>query len=371
MDSDLTTISTSNVSHLADLTCTDFTANEANLGEVPTQLAPTDAVPDGTLCQVGPVSLVSPESSISETPAIADLNPGLQAPKAAVPGGRSREEMLKLIDQIVELFNNNNFESLSNLLAVTSVENVNVRTQLDPEPIREGGMNPAVGLANYVGISPMELSGVPSILLTWLLLSSAHPDGAITVVDRRICYRRVLKASTTATTGAPTVTRSGNARTVTPARHNGAPVTIIETVLKLTGSCVVTRSLQALLHTAVSVGDAFVGPVFDTVPTGEKSSSSSSSSSSSGIQRTVRHEDLRALVNRVLAEASPTSEISSPVVGTPSDGSESLHSHTENRRQYLFEWRVQFDQHDRLTHWNTTVLAYEPEESSSVEWDSE
>jgi hypothetical protein len=259
-----------------------------------------------------------------------------------------RQILLSLVDSLVVFFNLADLESLLSMLAVSCSDNVVVKTCLEA-PTSSNNRKSLGVLTTDDRVVPYVTHNqtVASITLVWLLLYAAHPDGVMKVIDKRICYR----------TYKPTATKLGGA--VPP------PASILEVVVTMCGFCVVPQLLQQVLARAVSTIGGSLPPVLacqhkqcpNHRTTGSRAfvSNDEALESATGRDAAVKSGALSILqaVNRLTAEFTAMSQTGAPGCGAAGVASQ--------RWRYLIEFRLQFDEHDLVTHWTTTMLAAEPE----------
>jgi hypothetical protein len=114
---------------------------------------------------------------------------------------------------------------------------------------------------------------------------------------------------------------------------------VLEAVVTLCGSCVVQQSLQELLIQAVTNNSTAASATHGIVGAGH------TASGQSGATAEKIHLITRLLSSQAGWKPSPN-----------------LSGVEGKRWRYLIEFRLQFDEHDLVTHWTTTMLAAEPEE---------
>lgn len=183
-------------------------------------------------------------------------------------GGKSRAQLLQTLDPIVMAFNAADFETLAKSLRTICSKDVVLLCKLSPDLITEDEVQ-IVDIDTYIFPEPPidtndkfyhHLSGVSALLLLWVLLHETHPDAVMQIIDKRICYRQVVNLKSDhpciedslLDKGSP---RSRNRNSIQSVVTQ-APVTIIEAVLKFSGSCLASRSLDDLFadlarHTGV------------------------------------------------------------------------------------------------------------------------
>ncbi len=196
-------------------------------------------------------------TSISSLDSQVDLNDGKF---------KTRSELVKSFDPIIESFGSADYETLMKLAEALFSKNVSLSCKLIPDPITNIVSDEFFDIDSYIIPDPpvqlentfQQYTGIPSVLLLWMFLRETHPDSTMEVIDRRICYRQVipnyLQLFNTNLTGTqhatmPTRSRRTNKATSTPAdllKTGQTPVSIVEMVVKLSGSCVTTRPLDAI-----------------------------------------------------------------------------------------------------------------------------
>eukprot|EP01032_Pedospumella_encystans_P024351 gene24351-27545_t len=211
-----------------------------------------------------------------------------------------------------------------------------------------------------------------------MYLREVHSDGDMEVIDRRICYRQVLpdylQLFNIDRSEAPQPTmpmRSRRASKVptmpthsTLATH--APVSIVEMVVKLSGSCVTQRPLDALfadllqaqstLATGSEVNneqEVVTADALKTRITGflvQHSAPALSSSQSEDFQDTVSSQPLRHVVSVTTTSTDSTEdEELRALLGAP----RSIH------RKYLADIKLAYNEHDVITLFEFNVRAAE------------
>jgi len=217
---------------------------------------------------------------ISTLDSQADLNDGQF---------KTRSELVKSFDPIIESFGSADYETLVNVAETLFSKDVSLSCKLIPDPITNIASEEFFDIDSYIIPDPpvqlentfQQLTGVPSVLLLWMFLREIHPGGAMEVIDRRICYRQILpnylQLFNTNLTMAqqekmPARSRRANKAATTSAdlsKTGQTPVSIVEMVVKLSGSCITTHPLDAIfanicnaleVHTSDSV---VLGPEVD------------------------------------------------------------------------------------------------------------
>jgi hypothetical protein len=147
----------------------------------------------------------------------------------------SRSKLLMFIDNLVHVSNGADFDSLLSILALGCCETVTVVTSLQAMPSTNNRISLGVLTADH-RVAPFitQEPSVHSIALVWIILFCSHPDGVMSIVDKRICYRTTQSAQ-------------GNGKMLAPQQ---TPTSILEAVVTLCGSCIVGQSLQDILTQA-------------------------------------------------------------------------------------------------------------------------
>jgi hypothetical protein len=252
-----------------------------------------------------------------------------------------RAALLCLSDAIVKLFNDADFESLMSLLALKCCEKVVVTARLQVLPSSNNRISTGVLISDDRVLSYVaQESSTYSIALVCMLLQSTHPDGVMKIIDKRICYH------------------SCKARGVTPI----SPTSVMEVVVMLRGSRVVPRCLHELLQEATIEQrntKEQLSPCsqhISTVQTSEREFNSSRTVVVSTGYGTSSAEviALSTVVGKCITKRSAVADSCHQV-----DDDDTYEGHGW---RYLIAFRLQFDEHDLVTHWTTTMLAAEPEE---------
>jgi hypothetical protein len=281
-----------------------------------------------------------------------------RATAAAAHEDPGRRKLLSLVDSLVIFFNLADLDSLLSMLAVRCSENVAVKTCLEAPASTNNRKSLAV-LAPDDRVVPYitQERSVESVSLVWVLLYAAHPDGVMTVIDRRICYRTYQ-------------TRSTDNSTVED--ELAPPASILEVVVTMCGFCAVPQLLQRVLVRASSTIGTSQQSVLACQPHRSADRNANEHRHSSAKRVSGSTQDSRAAVKsnalwvvhaveRLIEEFVPN-----PYVHTRDQRSSSASSEgpiaMNGRWRYLIEFRLQFDEHDLVTHWTTTMLATEPEE---------
>jgi hypothetical protein len=253
-----------------------------------------------------------------------------------------RHKLLNLLDLCVKMYNEVDFEALMRVFAMSCNEAVHVKTCLEPPTITNNRKSVGVltvddRVVPYVA----QKKTVSSISTVWMLIHSAVPDGVMKIIDKRICYRAITPAFSGSTA---TLAGSGKGRTTG---------SYMEVVVTLCGTCAIQQSLHEVLklelaHPAdiCSVDQGDNDRHSFTTRTAPVQCRTAPIPPSNSVNAAV---GLDALCTLLAAEAG---------AGAAS-GTESAMG---KRWRYLIEFRLQFDEHDLVTHWTTTMLAAEPED---------
>jgi hypothetical protein len=258
-------------------------------------------------------------------------------------GHVGRAALLCLSDAIVKLFNDADFESLMSLLALKCCEKVVVKACLQVFPSSNNRISTGVLISDdrvlpYIAQEPSTYS----IALVCMLLQSTHPDGVMKIIDKRICYH------------------SCKIRGVNPT----SPTSVMEVVVMLRGSRVVPQCLHELLQVAITEQRnsqeqlSTCSQHISTVPTSERDFNSS--------RAVVVSTGYGASSAEVIALSTVVGKCITTRCGVADDSCHQVdddHDTYEGHGwRYLIGFRLQFDEHDLVTHWTTTMLASEPEE---------
>jgi hypothetical protein len=257
-----------------------------------------------------------------------------------------RQKLLNLLDRCVKMYNEVDFEALMRAFTMSCNEAVHVRTCLAPPTITNNRKSVGVlTVDDRVVPYVTQKRTVSSIATVWKLIHSAVPDGVMKIIDKRICYRAAKQPFSD--------------RICTPAGGGKGQVTgsCMEVVATLCG----TRAIQQSLHEVLKRELTELADPADiySVVQGENDRNSFTTTTapvqyraapvpaSNGVNVAV---GLDALCTLLTAETRAGAESNTvPVVAG-------------KRWRYLIEFRLQFDEHDLVTHWTTTMLAAEPEE---------
>jgi hypothetical protein len=277
-----------------------------------------------------------PATNNSTAKAIIVQDMGLYAMKDTEHVGRAA--LLCLSDAVVKLFNDADFESLMSLLALTCCEKVVVKACV---PSSNNRISTGVLISDDRVLAYIaQESSTYSIALICMLLQSIHPDGVMKIIDKRICYH------------------SYKARGVNPT----SPTSVMEVVVMLRGSRVVPRCLHELLQEATIEqrnAQEQLSPCsqhISTVQASEREFGASRTAVVSTGHGTSSAEviALSTVVGKCITKRSAVADSCHQV-----DDDDTYEGHGW---RYLIEFRLQFDEHDLVTHWTTTMLAAEPEE---------
>jgi hypothetical protein len=240
------------------------------------------------------------------------------------PPQGGRVKLLMFIDNLVSMSNGADFNSLLSMLALACSETVTVVTCLQAMPSTNNRISLGVLTADdRVAPYITQECSVHSIALIWIILYCTHPDGVMKIVDKRICYRTAQPLPGNESEGAWQQTSTS----------------VLEAVATLCGSCIVQHSLHEVLVQAVMNNCAAAHSANFTTEANK------TTFGQSGATAEKIHLLTRLLSNQ--AGGWPTSETCG------------VHG---KRWRNLIEFRLQFDEHDLVTHWTTTMLAAEPED---------
>ena len=328
-------------------------------------------------------------SKEQNNPSIVAKTLDVNVAKTKVDTNKSRSQVLRIIDQVVNSYNSVNFESLLQNISTSSIQDVLLKVRLTP-----GSIDPSPNLQpNVSTTSEYVTMGVPSIFLLWMLFHETHPDGVMHVVDKRICYRQILN-KIPASQVYPSIADQGNvsnrANSIPPHTVGAsAPVSIVEAVLRFSGSCITSQPLQDL-YCALAVGEWT-----RLVSSDNKSNSSNASNTKSaipadtsgppqqkklpppsGARRTspvLCSEYISSFLTRkqlLSTSLSSTAARSTSNNSSSSGGSSGAEASApfkcsatqcvhERGRRYLLEVRLVLDERDLVTEWAVSVLASE------------
>lgn len=340
---------------------------------------------------------------------------------------KSRSQLMQSLDPIVMSFNAADFETLAKSIRAICSKDVALFCKLIPDAITDDDEDDIIDIDEVVfPEAPAEtgeifhhhLSGVSALLLLWVLLQETHPDAVMQIIDRRICYRQVLPTAVTesAVDFPPTDTsaKTSAARRSAPAaaasrKVSTPPVSIIEAVLKFSGSCITTHSLDAIFADLSRRSGVLLPSGPGSGPgSGSSTSASASASSDSAVLPTdpatavvvgdgaglklnpnalaefisnyLTHEawrdppgpsaDSSVLAAAVaVASAVPPVMVATPTITRPHPISipnassartaEALGSLQETSRKYLADVRLVFSEHDLVTRFEFNIRAAE------------
>jgi hypothetical protein len=258
-----------------------------------------------------------------------------------------RAILFDTINSLVELYNVGDFESLVSKLAVMCCEDVVPLTCLEA-PTSTNNRKSLSVLTSDDRITPYiaQQKTRSSIAFMWMLLQKSHPDGTMTIIDRRICYRPWEQPSNIQTTN-----KSASANSAS----------VMEIVVMLCGTCMAQHSLQQLVQQKESEQNSN-GGTHRSDPSARQPGPVGHDSNSCGSR--VVGVGASVVPERLAMKTAGISEVIDNLIRTtPPRYTRTDNSCTVGKRwRYLIEFRLQFDEHDLVTHWTTTMLAAEPEE---------
>jgi hypothetical protein len=258
-----------------------------------------------------------------------------------------RAKLLSIIDSLAELYNVGDFESLVSELTVMCCEDVVALTCLEA-PTSTNNRKSLSVLTSDDRITPYleQQKSRSSVAFIWMLLQKAHPDGTMTIIDRRICYRPWEHPRYIQTTN-----KSASANLASA----------VEVVVMLCGTCTVQVPLQQLVQQKESEQNSKIDNLRRDPSIGQPAPASNDKGSSGSH---VVGEVANGAVLRGMTRTTDISESIDTLVRTaPLICARTNTLYTAGKRwRYLIEFRLQFDEHDLVTHWTTTMLASEPEE---------
>jgi hypothetical protein len=265
----------------------------------------------------------------------------------------NRKKLLSIIDSMVKMHNEADFESLMGILSVSCSKNVVVITCLEAPSSTNKLKVPSVSIGdNHAAPYITQEKSVRSVALIWMLLHTAHPDGIMKIIDKRICYRAL---SPVAPADHGSVTNFGE---TLPTAVAVPSASLAEMVVTLCGSCIVQRPLhEVLVQATLEQTDRRFGqsPLQSAVDIVDHriflpaNAAVTAAPVSGPVQEIIVAKEAEALA-RLLA-----THVGQRAAG----GADSVDG---TRWRYLIEFRLQFDEHDLVTHWTTTMLAAEPED---------
>jgi hypothetical protein len=316
---------------------------------------------------------------------------------------RSRSEVLNFVDPLVLMFNAADFAALAATLASTCSHGVNSCTDLASALCGGENATAVSPTATALRPTPVQSRGIAPVLLLWTLLLETHPDGVMQIIDKRICYRTVprdgilSKFQQVAQTAQSEIYHLGGCATVSVDDDSSSagtsvagtdsdrdPVSIVEIVIKLSGTCVTAHSLHELFH-KLACGQLPILPcalvdahqlcsdgaesncvdVFSwyisSQLAGEYSKSANRNGKKSGTavqefkKRRTDAVSRPALVEVHRSECGAEEQVKR----LKSRRREDLPLLHGNSRKYLLELRLVFDERDAVVDWQTTLLAAE------------
>lgn len=232
---------------------------------------------------------------------------------------KTRDQLLKLLDSMVLAFNVADFDIFAKTLSGSFTSNATVKIRLFPKET-----NPYFQ-TNMSLENNFTTTGISSVLLLWMLLHKTHPDGVMQIIDKRICYRQILHKpwvsapavaavsndykESNITEGIPSSSPTATA-TVPP--HTSptvaaAPVSIIETVIKFTGSCITLHSIHELYCVLAEEGLALLTPQTPTGPESSTTSPPTTTAAAKQLRPEVFSEYISAFLAHELLSASSIS----------------------------------------------------------------
>jgi hypothetical protein len=286
---------------------------------------------------------------------------------------KGRAQLLRMMDAMVEHYNTGDFESLVTIIVANCSKEVSVVTDLEVPRCTDDGdtcnhYRDSVATDSCRNVPYVaEENSSSSIALIWMVLHTIYPDGIMKLVDKRICYR-------------PNRSRYWNSRVQVGYVLSVSPSRVMEAVVELYASCTFLWSLQHTLVLAIDAtrqcleltsGDgASVTSIADQPELqGSRSNLETANSSlddtSTTCKRVQQHGSAAAASLKILSGlvAKYTGEAPQDRFANYSNGTVcAVGGTTENRKwRYLIEFRLQFDEHDLVTLWTTTMLAAEPD----------
>mmetsp|Transcript_23061 Transcript_23061/g.39906 ORF Transcript_23061/g.39906 Transcript_23061/m.39906 type:complete len:379 (-) Transcript_23061:550-1686(-) len=298
---------------------------------------------------------------------------------------KTRSELVKSFDPVIASFRSADYETFLKLAEGLFANDVLLSYKLFPDPVADIVSDEFFDIDSYVVPDPpvqeegnfQQLTGVSAVALLWMYLREVHLDGDMEVIDRRICYRQVLPDylqlfNIDRSEAQPTMpTRSRRASKLPTASTSStlttqAPVSIVEMVVKLSGSCVTQRPLDALFadllqaQTTSSNGSEVNNETEDLTADALKtritdflvqhSEPAVSSNQSEGFQDTVSSQSLRHVVSVTTTSTDSTeNEELRALLGAP----RSIH------RKYLADIKLAYNEHDVITLFEFNVRAAE------------
>jgi hypothetical protein len=254
----------------------------------------------------------------------------------------SRQKLLNLLDHCVKMYNEVDFEALMRVFAMSCNEAVHVTTCLAPPTITNNRKSVGVlTVDDRVVPYVTQKRTVSSIATVWMLIHSAVPDGVMKIIDKRIFYRAAKQPFSD--------------RTLTPAGGGKGQVTgsCMEVVVTLCG----TRAIQQSLHEVLKLESTELAHSADICSAVQGDNNRNSyTATTAPVQYRTAPVPASNSVNVAGLDAPCTLLSAETRAGAESNTA------AGKRWRYLIEFRLQFDEHDLVTHWTTTMLAAEPEE---------
>jgi hypothetical protein len=252
-----------------------------------------------------------------------------------------RKTLLSFVESLVELGNSKNFDSMTSLLAMSCNESVVVDIFLQSV----ANNNIPVTTTEDRVLSHVALrSNSQSIALIWIVLHAADVDSEMVIIDKRVCYRNYETK------------RNGTRKSNVKVREPASMKSVLEVVVELRSSCEVQQSLQEvlpqvavkhnsdLLHAQLAASACHCH-FSSSLHCCSARTAAAPGTSDCGRYGTASTE--RNISNRLLSKY----------------GENGICGIMEGQRwRYLIEFRLQFDEHDLVTHWTTAMLAAEPED---------
>ena len=299
---------------------------------------------------------------------------------------KTRSELVKSFDPVIACFRSADHKTFLKLAEALFANDVSLSYKLLPDPITDIVSDEFFDIDSYVIPDPpvqpegnfQQLTGISAVALLWMYLREVHLDGDMEVIDRRICYRQVLPDYLQlfnidrSEAPQPTMpTRSRRASKVPTASTSStlitqAPVSIVEMVVKLSGSCVTQRPLDALfadllqaqttLATGSEVNNEQEGTTACALKTritdflAQHSAPAVSSSWSESFHDAVSSQPLRHIVSVTTTSTDSTEE---EELRALLGASRSIH------RKYLADIKLAYNEHDVITLLEFNVRAAE------------
>ena len=297
---------------------------------------------------------------------------------------KTRSELVTSFDPVIASFRSADYETFLKLAETLFANDVSLSYKLFPDPVADNVSDEFFDIDSYVVPDPpvqeegnfQQLTGVSAVALLWMYLREVHLNRDMEVIDRRICYRQVLPDYLQlfnidrSVASQPTMpTRSRRASKVPTISMNStlttqAPVSIVEMVVKVSGSCVTQRPLDVLfadllqVQTTLTTGsevnseqevitaDALKTHITDFLV----QHSEVSSNQSEKFHDTVSSQPLRHVVSvtTTSTDSSENEELRA-LLGSP----RSIH------RKYLADIKLAYNEHDVITLFEFNVRAAE------------